>query len=102
MENDMSDNIQARWSEVKANFKKHFTNFSDAEVSALDGDYKMLAAAIERKYGYNKDRVKQELNNFMKAQSRDEKNNNRGDQQRASHRDEHGQARREDNYRDRH
>lgn len=109
MENDMSRdyNMQARWSEVKANFKKHFSNFSDAEVNTMDGAYDKLSAAIERKYGYNKERVRQELDNFISAQqgtsakqATKNNQNNCGDQRHAQHGD-HGSARRDD-YSDRH
>lgn len=110
MENDMSRdyNMQARWSEVKANFKKHFSNFSDAEINTMDGAYDKLSAAIERKYGYNKERVRQELDNFISAQqatsaqhaAKNNHSNVHGDQ-RPGQRGDHNQSRRED-YSDRH
>ena len=52
------------WNEVKGQVKQHWGQLTDDDLMQISGDKDQLVGALQRRYGYTKDRAKQELDSF--------------------------------------
>lgn len=59
------DIIQGNWKEIKGRVRQTWGEFTDDEVEHMKGSYEELEGAIQKKYGYNKERTKKELDKFI-------------------------------------
>ena len=59
------DIIQGSWKELKGKVKQQWGKLTDDEVSRLDGSYEKLEGQLQKTYGYEKDRVEKEINEFV-------------------------------------
>ena len=57
--------IQGNWQEIKGMLKQHWGRLTDDEITQMHGNYDELQGAIQKKYGYEKDRAQQEIKNFV-------------------------------------
>lgn len=59
------DIVQGHWKEIKGKIKQQWGNLTDDDVSRLRGTREELRGLIQQKYGYEKDRVEKEIDNFL-------------------------------------
>lgn len=60
------DIIQGNWKEVKGKLKQQWGNLTDDEIAKMNGTRQELQGLLQKKYGYQKDKVEQEIDNFLK------------------------------------
>lgn len=66
------DIIQGNWKEVKGKLKQQWGNLTDDEIAKMNGTRQELQGLLQKKYGYQKDKVEQEIDNFLKKNGWDE------------------------------
>lgn len=60
------DIIQGNWKEVKGKLKQQWGNLTDDEIAKMNGTRQELQGLLQKKYGYQKDKVEEEIDNFLK------------------------------------
>ena len=68
------DIIEGKWNEVKGKIKETWAKFTDDDVTAMKGNYDELHGHLQKKYGYDKDKANEEINNFVKKNKLDDEN----------------------------
>lgn len=61
------DIINGKWEEIKGKLKQQWGNFTDDEITKMQGTHEELQGFLQKKYGYQKDTAKQEIDNFIKV-----------------------------------
>jgi uncharacterized protein YjbJ (UPF0337 family) len=59
------DIVQGHWKEIKGKVKQQWGNLTDDDVARMRGTREELRGLIQQKYGYEKDRVEKEIDNFL-------------------------------------
>jgi uncharacterized protein YjbJ (UPF0337 family) len=65
------DIIQGKWNEIKGKIKTQWSKFTDDEIGQMLGSYEELHGYLQKKYGYDKEKSKQEINNFISTHGLD-------------------------------
>ena len=74
--------LAAKWKKLSGEIKKQWGKLTDDDLTQIAGEKDKLLGALEEKYGYAKQKAKEELDSFLtKCSSRDE-NCNREDDKR--------------------
>jgi uncharacterized protein YjbJ (UPF0337 family) len=60
------DIIQGKWNEIKGKIKQQWGKFTDDDITKMNGTYDELHGALQKKYGYQKERAKEEIDSFLK------------------------------------
>ncbi len=63
------DILKGKWKEIKGKVKKQWGKFTDDEITKMQGSYEELLGNIQKKYGYQKERAKKELDLFLDENS---------------------------------
>jgi uncharacterized protein YjbJ (UPF0337 family) len=69
------DIIQGKWVEVKGQLKQQWGKLTDDEITKMKGSYQELEGHLQKSYGYEKDKAKEEINNFIKKNKWDNDEN---------------------------
>ena len=70
--------VEGNWKQVKGNAKRHWGKLTDSDLTAIAGRREELEGKIQERYGYTKDRVRKEIEEWHESlrselnQSRDE------------------------------
>lgn len=59
------DIIQGNWMELKGKVKQQWGKLTDDEIAQMNGSYEELQGVLEKSYGYQTDRAKKEINEFL-------------------------------------
>jgi uncharacterized protein YjbJ (UPF0337 family) len=59
------DIIKGNWKELKGKVKQQWGNFTDDELTTMQGSYEELEGNLQKKYGYDKERAKKEIQTFL-------------------------------------
>ena len=59
------DIVKGRWKELKGKVKQQWGNFTDDEITKMNGTYEELEGSLQKKYGYDKERAKKEIKSFL-------------------------------------
>ena len=59
------DIIKGKWNEIKGKLKQQWGNLTDDEITKINGSFQELQGSLQKKYGYDKDRAKKEINLFL-------------------------------------
>ncbi|MGE3318226.1 MAG: CsbD family protein [Candidatus Berkiella sp.] len=65
------DIVKGNWHELKGKVRKQWGNFTDNEVAQMKGSREELGGLLQKRYGYQKDRVEQEIDKFLKQNGLD-------------------------------
>src|SRR5688572_6381909 len=60
-----SNRIEGSWSELKGKAKQHWGNLTDNELTQIGGKKDELIGRIQSRYGYSKDKAKQEVESWL-------------------------------------
>jgi len=60
------DIIQGHWHEVKGKLKQQWGDLTDEEITKMEGTQEELQGVLQKKYGYEADRAKKEVESFIK------------------------------------
>lgn len=61
------DIIQGKWKEVKGKIRQQWSEFTEDDIGHMRGTYEELEGALQKKYGYQKDRAEKEIETFINA-----------------------------------
>ncbi|MEO8402524.1 MAG: CsbD family protein, partial [Gammaproteobacteria bacterium] len=59
------DIVKGKWKEIKGGIKQKWGKFTDDEVAQMQGSYEELLGNVQKKYGYQKEQAKQEIDEFL-------------------------------------
>jgi uncharacterized protein YjbJ (UPF0337 family) len=62
------DTVQGNWTELKGKIKHQWGKLTDDDLKAIEGDRDQLAGRLQQRYGYAKDKVDAEIDNWSKSQ----------------------------------
>ena len=66
------DTIKGNWKQLKGKVKQQWAKLTDDEIAEMEGSYEELQGLLQKTYGYQQDKAKQEINDFMKKHKMDE------------------------------
>ena len=61
------DQIQGHWNEAKGKIKQTWGNLTDNDVTKLTGKRDEIEGLLQQKYGYEKEKAKKEVDNFIRV-----------------------------------
>jgi len=59
-----NNQAEGSWSEIKAKIKTKWSKFSDQDLESFKGNLQLVKVRIQKVYGYTKDQVEREFNEF--------------------------------------
>jgi uncharacterized protein YjbJ (UPF0337 family) len=59
------DIIQGHWHELKGKVRKQWANLTDDDLAHLNGTREELRGLLQKKYGFEKERVEKEIDKFI-------------------------------------
>lgn len=59
------DIIEGNWKEVKGKLKQQWGKLTDDDITHLKGTYQELEGVLQKRYGYQKDQAKKEIDSFI-------------------------------------
>jgi len=65
------DTIQGKWKEIKGKVKQQWGKLTDDDISRIEGTYDELEGIIQKRYGYQKDKAKAEIDSFLEKMDAD-------------------------------
>jgi uncharacterized protein YjbJ (UPF0337 family) len=60
-----SNRIEGSWAELKGKAKQQWGNLTDNELTQIGGKKDELMGRIQARYGYSKDKAKEEVENWL-------------------------------------
>ena len=61
-----NDIIQGKWREIKGAVQKNWGKLTDDDLDQAKGSYDELQGLLQKRYGYEKDVAKKEIDRFIK------------------------------------
>lgn len=61
------DTLAGQWKQVKGDVKSKWGQLTDDELTRVEGDYEKLVGAIQTRYGYTRERVEREVNDWFNS-----------------------------------
>lgn len=58
------DRVQGNWKQFTGKVKEQWGKLTDADISKINGNREQLEGQLQAKYGYAKDKAKQEVDNW--------------------------------------
>src|SRR6476620_3877476 len=59
--------VEGNWKQVKGNVKRQWGKLTDDDLTAIDGRREALEGRIQERYGYTKDRVRKEIEEWQRS-----------------------------------
>lgn len=59
------DIVKGKWKEIKGKLKQQWGRFTDDDITRMQGSYNELLGHLQKKYGYQKEEARRELNDFL-------------------------------------
>lgn len=59
------DIIKGKWKEVRGKLKQEFAKLTDDDIAKMEGTYDELEGKLQKTYGYDKDRAKKAIDDFV-------------------------------------
>jgi uncharacterized protein YjbJ (UPF0337 family) len=59
------DVLKGKWHEIKGGIKEKWGRFTDDDLTQIEGSSEKLMGLLQKRYGYTKEKAKQEFNDFM-------------------------------------
>lgn len=60
------DIIKGKWSEIKGKIKQQWGSLTEDDITVIEGSREQLVGKLQRYYGYNKEKAKEEIDKFLK------------------------------------
>ena len=64
------DQLEGKWKQLRGKVRARWGKLTDSDLSRMSGKREELAGILQEKYGYTKERVEEELDEFMDAESK--------------------------------
>jgi len=62
------DTLAGQWKQVQGEVKKKWGQLTDDDMMQIEGNYDKLVGSIQTRYGYNRERIEREVNDFFESQ----------------------------------
>ena len=63
----MNDEIfKGNWEKIKGKIKVQWGKFTDDDIMKMNGKYQEFQGELQKKYGYQKEKAKEEIDTFIK------------------------------------
>lgn len=59
--------VEGNWKQVKGNAKRHWGKLTDSDLTAIAGRREELEGKIQERYGYTKDRVRKDIEDWSET-----------------------------------
>lgn len=59
------DIIKGKWHEIKGRIKKEWELLTDSDLAQIEGSYEELQGLLQKKYGYQEEEAKEDLDTFI-------------------------------------
>ncbi len=59
------DTLKGKWKEIKGEVKKQWGKLTDDELTEIAGEKEKLVGALQKKYGYSKEKAEEEYKSFF-------------------------------------
>lgn len=66
------DTLQGNWTELKGKVKQQWGKLTDDDLTQINGSYQELEGKLQKAYGYQKDQLQKELDEFSKQNDLDD------------------------------
>jgi uncharacterized protein YjbJ (UPF0337 family) len=71
VENTMNqDIIQGKWTQIKGSLKTQWGKLTDDDLARADGNRQYLVGRLQERYGWQKDKAEQEIDNYERSMNR--------------------------------
>lgn len=57
--------LKGKWNQIKGDIKMKWADLTDSDLLRVEGSEDKLVGLLQEKYGYSKDKAKQEIDKFM-------------------------------------
>jgi uncharacterized protein YjbJ (UPF0337 family) len=57
--------IEGNWHEIKGHLKQHWGKLTEDEITEIEGSLEKLQGILEKKYGYQKEEVQKQIQQFL-------------------------------------
>jgi uncharacterized protein YjbJ (UPF0337 family) len=64
------DQIEGNWKQLKGKVKEKWADLTDDDLTAVQGRRDQLAGKLQERYGYAKERIERELDDFARTLTR--------------------------------
>jgi len=61
----MQDILEGNWKQLKGKVKVQWGKLTDDDLTQINGEKDQLIGKLQERYGYNKERAKEEIDNFF-------------------------------------
>ena len=61
------DRIEGNWKEFKGKVKAQWGDLTDDDMTVIEGNRDQLEGRLQERYGYAKDKARQEVNSWLDA-----------------------------------
>ena len=61
------DRIEGNWKEFKGKVKQQWGDLTDDDMTVIEGNRDQLEGRLQERYGYAKDKARQEVNTWLDA-----------------------------------
>lgn len=59
------DIIKGKWKEIKGKLKQQWSELTDDDIGQMQGTYDELEGTLQKRYGYQKEEAKREIESFI-------------------------------------
>jgi uncharacterized protein YjbJ (UPF0337 family) len=63
------DTLAGQWKQIRGDVKSKWGQLTDDELTQIEGDYEKLVGKIQTRYGYERARAEQEVNDFFNSRN---------------------------------
>lgn len=61
------DRVQGNWKQFSGKVKEKWSELTDDDLGALDGRREQLEGKIQERYGFGKDQVRKDIDDWLKT-----------------------------------
>lgn len=65
MSKNLEEIFESNWDEIQGKLKSQWGKLTNQDIKQMEGSYDMLIGRLKKIYGYTKDELEEELNNFL-------------------------------------
>ena len=62
-----TDVLQGKWKQVRGEVKRLWGKLTDDDLQEVEGNYEKLVGKVQARYGYNREKIQQEIDNLCRA-----------------------------------
>lgn len=66
-----SDIFKGKWKQLRGQIQQKWGDLTDDDLDRIEGAQTEFEGVLQERYGYTKERAKQEVDEFMRAAERD-------------------------------